>query len=59
MTYKESYQSCETEAEAIEKAHQDVKVAIFLGASQDRFKAIEDALNQVSLEKGWGTDGAD
>ena len=52
-TYYEVYSKCNTEKEMITKMKDDTLVAVLLGSNPDRLKAIEDAGNKVSAEKGW------
>lgn len=53
MTYKEAYRACKTFKELELEVKKDTKVAIFLGGSHDRLKAIQDAMNEIVKEKGW------
>jgi len=52
MTYYEKYSACQNVEEIKEMAIRDVKrVAIFMGGSPDRIKAIEDAMNRAIADK--------
>ena len=52
-TYYEVYSKCSTEREMIAKMKDDTLITVLLGSNPDRLKAIEDAWNKVSAEKGW------
>lgn len=53
MTYKESYMKLSSFSELTDMVKADTKIALFLGGNPDRIKAIEDAMNEVAIEKGW------
>lgn len=50
MTYKEAY----SKAESLEELKQmAIKDASYIFCTEDRYKAIEKAMNEVAEEKGW------
>jgi len=54
MTYYEKFLSAKTEEQLKSMMKQEAEIALFfLGGNPDRIKAIEDAGNRVSDEKGW------
>ena len=60
MTYYEAYKNVKTESDLIAMMQRDAIVAVMmLGGNPDRIKAIEDAGNRVSDERGWTWESCD
>lgn len=53
MTYKESYQQCNTLDDLKKEVGKDMRVAIMMGDLELRKPVIEKAVTEVSEEKGW------
>ena len=53
MTYKESYQKCNTLNDLKAEVKKDMMVLAMMGGDEARHKIIEESVNEVLTERGW------
>jgi hypothetical protein len=53
MTYKEAYSKARSLDHLKSMVKHDTIIAIVLGNNPDRIKAIEQAMNEITQERGW------